>query len=75
MAKPDKKKEVKKAAAPKVPPRRNIVFKPKNYILFILGVITIGLGFVFLSKGSITLAPILLVAGYVILIPLSIILK
>ncbi|MEO0083026.1 MAG: hypothetical protein ABIK33_01375 [candidate division WOR-3 bacterium] len=75
MAKIDKKKEIKKPTAPKLPPRPNIVFKPKNYILFIIGVITIGLGYLFLSKGSITLAPILLVLGYVILIPLSIILK
>ncbi|MEO0076872.1 MAG: hypothetical protein ABIK19_04340 [candidate division WOR-3 bacterium] len=75
MAKIDKKKEIKKTTAPKLPPRPNIVFKPKNYILFIIGVITIGLGYLFLSKGSITLAPILLVLGYVILIPLSIILK
>ncbi len=75
MAKPDKKKEIKKVVIPKTPPRPNIVFKPKNYILFIIGVITIAMGFLFLSKGSITLAPILLVAGYVILILLSIILK
>ncbi len=75
MAQQDRKKDFKKPAAPKVPPRPNIVFKPKNYVLFIIGVITIGLGFLFLSKGSITLAPILLVAGYLIIVPLSIILK
>jgi hypothetical protein len=75
MAKPDKKKELKKPVAPKVPPRPNIVFKAKNYVLFLAGVVTIVLGFILLAKGSITLAPILLVAGYVILIPLSIIIK
>lgn len=75
MGKLDKKKEIKKPTTPKVPPRPNIVFKPKNYILFLTGVVTIIMGFIFLSKGSITLAPILLVVGYVILIPLSIILK
>lgn len=75
MAKSEQKKVIKKAAAPKVPPRPNIVFKPKNYILFAVGIATIALGFLTLSKGSITLAPILLVAGYAILIPLSIILK
>lgn len=75
MAKLDKKKEIKKSTTPKVPPRPNIIFKPKNYILFLTGVVTIIMGFIFLSKGSITLAPILLVVGYVILIPLSIILK
>ncbi|MEO0091862.1 MAG: hypothetical protein ABIK61_04030 [candidate division WOR-3 bacterium] len=75
MPKLDKKKEIKKPVAPKVPPRPNIVFKKKNYILFLIGVVTIITGFIALSKGSITLAPILLVVGYVILIPLSIILK
>ncbi|MCX7785702.1 MAG: DUF3098 domain-containing protein [candidate division WOR-3 bacterium] len=75
MPKLDKKKEIKKPTAPKVPPRPNIVFKTKNYILFFAGVLTIIVGFITLSKGSITLAPILLVVGYVILIPLSIIVK
>jgi hypothetical protein len=75
MAKPDKKKEVKKAAAPKVPPRPNIVFKPKNIILFVIGLAAIALGFLSLSKGSTVLAPLLLVGGYVILIPLSIIIR
>jgi len=75
MAKPDQKKVVKKPVAPKIPPRPNIIFKPKNYILFVAGLITIAIGFLSLSKGSITLAPILLVTGYIILIPLSIILK
>ena len=36
--------------------------------------VTIALGFGFLSAGSITLAPILLVLGYVLLVPLAIIL-
>lgn len=75
MAKADKKKEVKKASAPKIPPRPNIVFKPKNIILFVIGLLTIAMGFLSLSKGSTVLAPILLVTGYVILVPLSIIIK
>ena len=36
--------------------------------------VTIALGYWFLSIGSITLAPILLVLGYVFLVPLAIIL-
>jgi hypothetical protein len=36
--------------------------------------VTIALGYGFLSAGSITLAPILLVLGYVLLVPLAIIL-
>jgi len=50
-------------------------FGPKNYGVFSLGIIAIILGYVFLSKGSITLAPILLVLGYCVIIPVAIMLK
>ncbi|MCK4396624.1 MAG: hypothetical protein E3J41_02765 [Candidatus Cloacimonadota bacterium] len=50
-------------------------FNKKNYSLFAAGIISIIIGYIFLSKGSITVAPILLVLGYVILIPTSIIIK
>ena len=41
----------------------------KNCILFGSGLGAILLGFVLLSQGDITLAPILLVVGYIVLIP------
>ncbi|MFH1278389.1 MAG: hypothetical protein ABIK65_08425 [Candidatus Eisenbacteria bacterium] len=50
-------------------------FHRKNYILFAVGIFAILLGFFFLSRNSITLAPILLVAGYCVIIPLAIALK
>jgi len=49
-----------------------------NYLIFAVAVMVIVLGYVSLSKGpadsfwSLTLAPILLVIGYCILVPLSI---
>jgi len=46
-----------------------------NWLLLFLGVVSIALGFWFLSKGSITLAPILMVLGYCVLIPIGLILK
>jgi len=52
-----------------------VVFGKKNYLLFTLGIVSIILGYLTLSKGSITIAPILLVLGYVILIPVSIVIK
>ena len=52
-----------------------IQFSKKNYIGFALGVLTIAGGFLSLSLGSITLAPILLVLGYCVIIPIAIILK
>jgi len=50
-------------------------FGPRNYILFAIGLLVIIVGYVSLSAGSITLAPVLLVLGYCVLIPLSIIIK
>ncbi len=53
----------------------SLPFTSKNYILFTAGIVLILLGYFFLSRNSITLAPILLVAGYCVLIPLAIALK
>lgn len=50
-------------------------FGTRNYILFGLGLLVIIVGYISLSAGSITLAPILLVLGYCVLIPISIIIK
>ena len=50
-------------------------FGPRNYILFAIGILVIVVGYISLSAGSITLAPILLVLGYCVLIPISIIIK
>ena len=50
-------------------------FTRKNYILFGLAAVTIIAGYLSLSSGSITLAPILLLLGYLVLIPLGILAK
>ncbi len=47
-------------------------FARKNYVLFGVALAVIALGFVLLSQNDITLAPILLVAGYLVLVPLAI---
>ncbi|MBI4723120.1 MAG: hypothetical protein HY769_09050 [Candidatus Stahlbacteria bacterium] len=52
-----------------------ISLKPKNWLFIGIGVIFIVVGFLLLAKGSMTLAPILLVLGFCVLIPLGIILK
>jgi len=46
----------------------------KNVGLFGVGLGSVALGYLLLSRGDITLAPILLVAGYCVLIPLAFIL-
>jgi len=50
-------------------------WKKKNIYIMVGGVISIFVGFVLLSKGSLVLAPIFMVIGYAVLIPLGIILK
>jgi len=62
-------KETAKTAHDKWP------FGMKNYLVFALGLLSIILGYVFLSQGSITLAPILLVLGYCVIIPVAIMIK
>ncbi len=52
-----------------------IKLKTRNRILIGLGFLFVVVGYLFLSKGSLTLAPILLVSGYCVLIPVGIILK
>lgn len=50
-------------------------FGPRNYLIFAIGILVIIVGYISLAAGSITLAPILLVLGYCVLIPVSIILN
>lgn len=47
-------------------------FGRKNYILFTVALAVIVIGFFFLSTGDITIAPILLVSGYCVLVPWAI---
>jgi hypothetical protein len=63
-----KKKEI--PAAPQTPR-----FQLINWLLLAAAIILIGLGFLSLSLGSITLAPILLVAGYCVVMPLALLLR
>jgi len=53
---------------------RPLRFSRINLVLAAAGVVAIALGYWLLADGSITAAPLLLVLGYVILMPLAIIL-
>ena len=56
-------------------------FSKENYILFVSGIITIFLGYTIMATGdtnsfqSLSLAPVLLFIGYIILIPIAILYK
>lgn len=51
---------------------QSLDFRRKNWILFASGLLAIAAGFGMLATGDITLAPILLVGGYLVLIPWAI---
>ena len=50
-------------------------FGIKNYIWFAVAVVVIVIGYILLGQGSMTLAPILLVGGYCVLIPVAIMVR
>ena len=52
-----------------------IPFGKKNYVILGVAALAILAGYFALSRGSITLAPILLLAGYLVLVPWGILAK
>jgi hypothetical protein len=59
------------AAAPEAV---RVRWQRKNIVIFCAGIGSVILGYILLSQGDITAAPVLLVAGYCVLIPLAFIL-
>ncbi len=49
-------------------------FSRKNAVLAVVGILVVVLGYVLLAQGSITAAPLLLVLGYLVLLPLAFVL-
>lgn len=47
-------------------------FTKRNYYILLAGLAVIILGYIALGMGSITLAPILLVVGYCVIVPIAI---
>ena len=56
-------------------PKVELPFGMRNYTWFGVGILAIVVGYIFLAMGSLTLAPILLVTGYCVIIPISIIIS
>jgi len=56
-------------------PGVEIAFGGKNYVILAVAAAVILVGYLALSRGSITLAPILLLTGYLVLIPWGILAK
>jgi hypothetical protein len=70
-----KKSQPQAKVTPAVQRRSGWPFGKKNYIMFAVAIAVCILGFIMLSTGDITLAPILLVLGYCVLMPIAIWIK
>ncbi len=57
------------------PPEKAAPFTLVNYVLFAVGLLDIIAGWFLLRGGHITIAPIMLIAGYCGIIPLAIVLR
>jgi hypothetical protein len=59
--------------APLPPPDKaqSSLFARRNLLLLLAGVVTIAAGYGFLTGGSASLAAVLLVLGYVVILPLA----
>ncbi|MBN1465144.1 hypothetical protein JXA02_05240 [candidate division KSB1 bacterium] len=72
-----KKKNIKKSAVAR-PKGPALAFTRANYLIFALAIVVLIIGYLFLSIGpadsvqSLTIAPIILVIGYCVLVPLAI---
>jgi hypothetical protein len=71
----DESRRRQRRQAAREPQGVEIPFGRKNYILFGIAAVVILAGYIALSRGSITLAPILLLTGYLGLIPGGILAK
>jgi hypothetical protein len=74
MAQRRKGKKPVKTAQPRRPREGSLVLGRRNVLMLVGGIVIVLVGYVLLGRGSITAAPILLVMGYCVVIPLSIIL-
>ena len=79
MAKKDRQKakaqKIPEKPKPKPKAKFTLPFGKRNYVLFAIGLAIIVIGYIALGYGDITLAPILLVLGYCVVIPIAIIIS
>jgi hypothetical protein len=64
----------RRRGAPAAEPHASLKFSAINGILLVLGLVAITAGYMMLARGSTVGAPLLLVLGYAVLVPLAIIL-
>jgi cyanate permease len=75
MAQRRKPKKPSKPAESKSERRQgSLDMRQRNVAMLFAGIVLIAIGYLLLGRGSITAAPLLLVLGYCVVVPLSIIL-
>lgn len=63
------------SAGEKRPVRQgSVILDRRNVLLLVAGIVVILAGYLLLGRGSVTAAPLLLVIGYCVIVPLSIVL-
>ena len=69
-----RKRPRKQAKAAKAAKRQggSFLLEQRNILLLMVGILIIVIGYFLLGRGSITAAPLLLVLGYCVVVPLSI---
>jgi hypothetical protein len=67
------KKQAKAAQQARAPRQGSLVLSQRNVLLIVAGIVVITIGYMLLGRGSITLAPLLLVLGYCVAVPLGIV--
>ena len=72
MAQADTKTGGRSKTAAQKKKDEGLPFTKINYYIFLAGLVAIVLGYVSLAQGSITLAPIQLVLGYCVIVPVAI---
>jgi len=66
-------KGARKQVRPQAAAQGSLIFGRRNALLLLAGIVVILVGYIALGKGSMSAAPILLVLGYCVIIPLSIV--
>ena len=73
--------EINKNTTANTSTSRKLPFTIKNYLLFLAGIVTIIIGYFLMSIGphdsvySLTISPVILLIGYIILLPMSVLMK
>ena len=60
---------------PKKPARPHLALGARNYVVMGAGLLAIVIGYITLAGGSTSLAPLLLVLGYCVIIPVGLLLR